>query len=510
LIDNAETAASTTISSPYAGLGESEKRVLHFAASMGLEFDWSVLKTATEMEEEPLAESLERLVHLGTLKELNWGDSYAFVRVVTLAQAYSEISSSRLRVIHKKIAEAYEKLYPDPTPKVIPEMGRQFYLGRVHEKSRLYNRYAAALAIRAFSPDVAIHYLERALEDIAALPGDHRVEEADVLKEIGDQYDAMGDDEKAEGFYTECLKKLPEEEKTLRALLLLSRAEAAHELNKLGLVRQYCEEAIKLFERVGHKKGLAIAHFILGRAGYTEGALMISKRETEAALRLFDPERDAREVARCYINLGNISTSVNDPKEIERGIQYFRKAIRILETIHDYRILAKTRNNLAVTIEDTQPREAMEELIEARACAERAKDERFLGWILFNTVEVHLMLGQEEEAIKCNNDARKILSKLNDLIGMQQVTMNDGILAQRRKAYEEAEKAYLDSFHRAEHLDYPVDMVEVLMHLTLMYEDWGKKAYALRVVSQIKDIGEDRFTPMKRPTYEALKKRLGV
>jgi tetratricopeptide (TPR) repeat protein len=507
---NTDSVAATIGGISSSRLGETDKRVLHFAASIGMEFDWSVLITAMEMEEEPLAESLERLVHHGILKELNWGDTYAFVQVVTLAEAYREISSSRQRVIHKKIAEAYEKLYPDPAPDIIPEMGRQFYLGRVHDKSLLYNRYAAMLAISAFSPDVAIRHLERAREDLSALPGDHRLEEADVLKEIGELYDAIGDDAKADDFYGESLKKLPEEEVTLRALILLSRAEAAHEMSKLGLLHQYCEEAIGLLKRVEHKRGLAMAHFILGRGGYTEGNFEAARKETEAALQLFDPEKDAREVARCYTNLGNVWASINDPAEQARALDSYRKAIKILESLHDYRQLAKAHNNLAISLEDTRPEEALKEIKAARVCVEKCKDERFLGWTLFNSVEIHLILGNETEAAKCNAAAHKILSKFNDLIGLQQVMLNEGMLAQQRKAYEESEKAYMDSLKRAEFLDYPIDVVEVLLHMGIMYADWGKKDEALKTVARIVEIGEDKFSPTKRPLFENLRKRLGI
>jgi tetratricopeptide (TPR) repeat protein len=505
-----ETASSTTSGSPFAGLGDEEKRVLYYAASMGKEFDWSVLITAIEMDEEPLAESLERLVHRGILKELNWGDSYAFVQVVTLAQAYGDISSSRLRVIHKKIGEAYEKLHPEPTPDIIPEMGRQFHLGRVHEKSLLYNRYAATLATAAFSPDIALHHLERAREDLLALPGDHKLEEADILKEIGELYDAIGDDTRADEFYGESIRKLPEGEVTTRALLLLLRAEANHEMSKLELTRQYCEEAVRLLEKVGHRKGLAMAHFILGRAGYTEGKFVEAKRETETALGLFDPEKDVKEIARCYTNLGNIGASVNEPMELERAIESYRKAIRILEKSQDYRQLAKAHNNLAVTIEDVQPREALTEILEARTYAAKCKDERFVGWILFNSVEINLMLGDEAEASRCNAEARRILSKFNDPIGLQQVALNDGMLAQYRGSFEESEKAYTDALRQAEHLGYAIDVVEVLVHLGSMYVDWGKRDEALKVVSRIVEVGEDKFNPTKRPLYDDLRKRLGI
>jgi tetratricopeptide (TPR) repeat protein len=503
-----ESVASTVDS--FAGLDEIEKRVLSYASSMGKEFDFSVLAIAMEMEEEPLAELLERLVQRGILKELKGGDSYAFTREEFLSQAYREISSSRSRVVHKKIAEAYEKLHPDPTPDIIPEIGRQFYLGRVHDKSLMYNRYAAAQAVAAFSPDVAIRYLERAREDLSALPGDHRLEEADLLKELGQQYEAMGDGNRAEEFYGESLKKLPEEEVMLRALILLSRADAAREMDKLELVHQYCEEAIRLFEKAGHKKGLALAHRVLSRTAYRIGQLDVGRKEIEATLALLAPGEDPKLMAGCYIDKGNIHSGVADPEEQAKSIESYRKAIQILEPLRDYRELARAHMNLAIAMMPTRASEAVEEIEKARSCSEKTKDRRGLAWRLFNGVEMFLAVGRVEEAMRDNEEAGKILSQLNDPVGVQQVALNRGILAQYRKSYEESEKAYLGALKMAEQLGYPPVLVEVLIHLAMMYADWGKDADARKLISRVREMGEDKVYSAMKAAYENLKKRVGL
>jgi tetratricopeptide (TPR) repeat protein len=500
----------TSAVDPLSGIGETEKRILSYAAAMGKEFDWSVLLTSVEMDEEPLAESLERLVHRGILKELNWGDSYAFTRVDTFVRAYREVSSSRLRVIHKKIAMAYEKLNPNPSPDIIPEMGRHFYLGGVHEKSLLYNRYAARAAVNAFSPEVAIFYLERARENLEAMPGDHRLEEADVLKEIGEQYSSTGDATKADEYYGQSLRKLPEEEVTLRALVLLSRADAARQIDDLGLLRKYCEEAIRLLEKVGHRKGLALAHRALGAAAYKKGQFEVGWKETEATLSYLDPEMDAQDVAGCYNAFGNLLSSRPSSEDQTKAIEYYRKAIQILEPLHDYARLGSVHNNIAVALGIFSPREALNELMEARACAEKTRNKRFMGWILFNSVEIHLALGEEMEAAMNNQEARRILSRYNDPSGMQHVAFNDGILAHHRKAFADSEKSYLESLKRAEDIGYSSLIAETLIYLAMMYADWGKKDDALRMLSRIREMGEDKVQPSNLPYYQEIKKRLGA
>jgi tetratricopeptide (TPR) repeat protein len=499
-----------SLSTPIASLGETDRRILSYAAAMGKEFDFSILFAAVGMEEEKLAEVLEDLVHRGVLKEYPGGDVYAFARQDMMVQAYLSISSSRMRVIHRKVAETYEKLNPEPGPEVIPEMGRHFHLGQMPEKSLLYNRYAAFLATRAFSPDVAIQYLERVLEDLHALSGDHRVEEADVLKEIGDACLTMGDFQRADGFYERSLAKIPQEETTLRALVLLSRADATREMDQLKLTQKYCGEAVQLLQGSGHRKGLAIAHRILGRTACEKGEFELARTEIELTLSLFDPEKDTWDIARCYIDLGNAHSGLDNRTDRDLAIEYFRKAIKALEPFHDYQELSRVHNCLAVDLGPDKPREAIQELKEARACAERGKDMHLLGWSYFNGIEYLLAVGDYEQAVHDNEEARRILSKLNDPMGMQQIAMNQGILAHYHKSYEEAEKAYNESLRQAGDLGYSSEMAELHIRLCNLYMDWGRPEEAKKELASAGAVGTDKLIPQVIRMFEALKRRLGV
>jgi tetratricopeptide (TPR) repeat protein len=506
--DDFSREGSVRASAVFAKLNEEEKSILSYSSVIGKSFNFRSLNLIVGKDEEKLAETVDSLIHHGTLEERG-AETYEFSNEELWRETYNSMSESRRRVIHRKAAEVFEKLYPQPPQDMIPEMARHFYLGRVHDKALLYNRQSARQAISAFSPDVAIFYLERALEDITALPGDNRVEKADILKEIGEQHDALGNGALADEFYGKSLETLPKEEETLRALILLSRADSAREMDKLELTHQYCEEAIRLLEKSGNKKGLAMAHRSLARAAYRADKFEVGKKEIEATLELLDPEKDAKDVARCYIELGNVHSIMPEPSELAKAIQYYQKAVETLEPLHDYHELGRAHNNLAVA-KMPNPREALKELMEARNYAEKAKGKRFLGWILFNSVELHLALGEDKEAARNNGEARQILSKFNDKIGLQQVTLNDGILAQHRKAYPDSERAYREALKRAEELGYPKLVVEDLMHLAKMYAEWGKNDDAIKVISRIKEVGEDHIFSSYRPSYEDLKKRLGV
>jgi tetratricopeptide (TPR) repeat protein len=505
---NPAEASSSRTSQTIAELGETERRVLSYAAAMGKEFDFSVLAAATEVEEEKLAEVLEELVHKGVLKEMKNGDAYAFIREDTLNQAYKDISSSRMRVIHRKIGEALEKMGSTPIPEDIPEMGRHFHMGQVYEKSVQFNWHVARQAMKAFSPDVAVHYLEWVREDLPHLTGDHRLDEADVLRELGDQHRVMGDAMRAEQFYVQSLEKLPEENSTLRALILLSRADTARDMDRLPLSRQCSEEAKRLFEAAGHKKGLALAHRELSRAAFKEGELELCRKEIEEAISLLDPEKDASDLARCYIDLGNFYSECTGPDDEAKAIEYMRKAMPVLEGLKDYYELFRAHNNLSLIVGTNNPREALKELQEARTFAEKAMDRRSVGWTLFNSVEFHLALGETAFAEQNNDEARRIFSILNDPLAMEQVTMNAGLLAQHRKDYDNAKELLMEALGRAHDLGYKQDVAEMHLRLAALYQEWGREKDMQRELDWMEREGKADLVPLNLVIYDKLKKHI--
>ena len=504
---DASSEKSVRASAVFDKFSEEERKALLHASVIGKSFRFQLLYQCLGGDEEKLVGMVESLTHSGILKDRG-SEVYEFSNEELWKAAYGFLSESRRRILHRKVAEAYEKLYPNPPPDVIPEMGRQFYLAKVHDKSLLYNRYAATQATNAFYPEVAIFYLERALEDIAALSGTHRLEEADVLRELGDLYYATGDTVRADQQYGESISRLPEEETTLRALVLLSRADALREMDQMEAVRSYCNEAIQILAKAGHKKGLAMAHHILSREATKRCDFEMGRKEIEATLALLDPEKDAREVGRCYIDLGNAYAINYNDADQARSIECYHKAMETLEPLHDYKELFRVHNNIASAMALDDPRGALEELKKAREYAEKSKSRRDVGWTLFNGVEMLVVLGEMERAAQDNEAAYRILFPMNDPYAMQQIVNNRGIIAQHRKDYREAEKFYLEAGRMAEKLQYPDVQVEAHLRLASLYADEGRSDEARKELSSMEVVGADKLVYSLKSVHEDLKRRL--
>ena len=432
-------------------LAPPEMRALSYASAIGHEFDFTLLATASGVPEEALAEMLEHLTHLGLLRERPGGDRFVFVRDELRARVYQTLTASRLRVLHRNIAEAMERLYPDPPPEVVPELGRHFFLGRIPEKSYRYNRLAADLARENDRPEEAAHHLERARIDVRGLSGDRSSDEAEIAEALGHIYFATGDVRLADRLYSEGLERAPNASPQQRGRLLLARAEVARELLDAPLARSRAREAFDLLQGAGDSVGIASAHRILGRIAFHRGAYREALDEAVLALDLLEKFHDSRTLGRLCIDIGN-AFSMLGAEVHDDAADWYRRAIARLSEVGDWTEVSRAYLNLASLVGQTRPAEGLERLAEGREFAERAHEPRWVAWGLAMGVEFRLRLGQVEEAERDNQQAKRLLERAPDPLGLQQVLANGGLIGEKRGQWEEAEESYLAALAKAEEL----------------------------------------------------------
>ena len=390
--------------------------------------------------EEELAEQVERLAHLGILRERVGGDRFGFVQEELRARLYKSLTASRLRVLHRKIAEAMERLYPDPPPEIIPELGRHFFLGKVPQKSYEFNRKAAELARMDDTPEVATHHLERAHIDLRSLPGDHTREETQLAEELGDLYYSMGDVRSADRLYTEALEHGDRVDSRLKARLILARAEVAREnLDAEGALRG-ANQARELFQSADDQLGVASVHRLLARVSFARGAYREALDESMLALDILSESHDLRILGRLYIDIGN-SFAMLGPEVREDAIQWYQRAIDRLREVGDWPEISRAYHNLAIAVGESRPAEGLEYLEQARAYAERGHEARSVAWALLTGVEMRLAMGQVEEAQRDNEQAGRLFERMSYELGLQQVQMNRGLISEKHGQWDDAERS---------------------------------------------------------------------
>jgi tetratricopeptide (TPR) repeat protein len=441
-----------------------QRRILAYASAIGREFDFALLVSAVGGSEETLAEEVERLVHLGIFRERSGGERFGFALDEVRARIYQSLTASRLRVLHRKVAEAMERLHPEIPDEIVSELGRHYFLGKVPAKAYEYNRRAADVADMAGDPEEAAHHLERARIDLKTLEGDHRVEEADLAERLGNVYYAMGDTKAADRLYREGLDLVGARPSTTRARLVLARAEVARENREVTLAIRGARQALEIFQGLGELPGVASVHRLLGRIAFHAGKYHEALEEEMQALDLLQRSGDAKVLGRLCTDIGN-TFSMLGPELRDDSIAWYERAIDQLVEVGDWVEVARAHLNLGITLGEIDPAGGLEQLSRAREYAERAHELRLAGWALFAGVEMHLALGQLEAAEWENQQAGRMLERAEDPLGNQQVSMNAGLIQERHGQWEEAEASYRHAIERAVQLELHPEAAESQFHL---------------------------------------------
>ncbi len=488
-------------------LGPEERRTLAYASAIGREFDFFLLAAAIGTDEEGLAERVERLTHLGILREAVGGDRFRFAHEESRTEIYRALTASRLRVIHRKIAEAMERLHPNPPDEIVPELGRHFFLGRVPEKSYVYNRRAAERARMDDAPEVAAHDLERARIDLQQLPGDRTAETAQLAIELGDLYYALGDVRGADRLYSEALEKSVHESPDLEARALLARAEVAREQLRGEEAIQRARSARQIFEATANQRGLASVHRVLGRVAYHRGIYREAVDEALAAAEIIERTGDRRLLGRVSIDLGNACRMLG-PEYLAESVDWYERAIPLLTETGDWTEAARAYRNLARSVGDERPSDALEHLARSREFAERAHEPRSTAWALLTGVEYRLALGQVEGAERDNQLAGRLLERADDPLGLTRVELNRGSIAERRGRWEEGEAAYRATLRAAAQYHLPAEEAEAEFLLARLHFKTRDLARAREVYREAERHNLPRLRPSLAPGFHELGRQL--
>jgi tetratricopeptide (TPR) repeat protein len=481
-----------------------QHRILAYASAIGSEFDFPLLVAAMGIDEEALAEQLEHLVHEGILTERAGGDRFAFAEESFRARIYRSLTESRMRVLHRKVAEAMERAYPDPPLEIVAELGRHFFLGKVGEKSRSYNRRASDAARASDDPESAAHYLERVEIDLAALPDDHRRELAEIDSVLGELYFATGNFPAADRFFTNALGRLGADEPRIRGEVLLARAEIARENLDVDAATRQALEAQALFEQVGDRLGRAQTFRLLGRLDFQKGSYREALDESMRALDALGESKDSRLLGRLAIDIGN-SFALLGPEVRDEAVHWYERAIKRLEAVGDWVELSRAFHNLGVLVGETRPQDGLDDLDRARELGERAHDSRSTGRALLSGVEFRLALGQLEEAARDNEQAGRLLERLTDDLGLEQVEQNRGLIAEKQGQWEDAERAFERAIAMCRHHRLPADEAEVLYYLARLRFKTRNLEGARSAIEAASKLGIAEMRPNLAPGFAELK-----
>jgi len=484
-----------------------EARVLGFCAVLGPSFPFALLNAATGEDEERLAEIVESLVNRGILRE-GVDERLEFLREGLRGRIYAQLTIGHRRLLHRKAGEALEATGAADTP-TIYALALHCYLGRIDDRSALYNRTAGELAAHHGSPTVAKLHFERALESHRRAHPADALGELELLLDLVAQLDRLGELREADRVLTDALRRPALSEAASpgqRALARLYRARLYADQGRWGDADTLTQELLSSPEAQLGARTLMAAHRLRGELLYYRGEYLEALHHHELAQRIARSLHDEREIALEAVRVANALAML--PGRATEAMASYRLASETLVGLGDFGEAAYAQLFLGV-VESQHGRtlEGLRELDKALTLAEEGHDPRRTGWARFNLADLERERGDLEAARRHNARALQILTGVGDRFGLLQVHLIEGKIRLAEGQPARAEVELLEAFRLAHELQAPADELEVLLRLTEVALAQGDLARARSRCAEAERVGLDR-RPELAQEWAAVRARL--
>ena len=155
--------ARSVIEARLAQLSPAAQELASLAATVGRAFTFDVIARASSRSEEQVVEALDELWQRRIVQERGV-DAYDFSHDKLREGAYRRVGSARRRLLHRRVAQALERLHAGDLDGVAGELAAHYERAGWLERSIDFYSRAAAVAQRVYAHEEAIGLLSRALE----------------------------------------------------------------------------------------------------------------------------------------------------------------------------------------------------------------------------------------------------------------------------------------------------------------------------------------------------------
>ena len=171
----------SVITRRFRQLSENARSMMNIAAVIGRSFSYDVLAHAADLTETELVDGLGELWQSHILREQG-NSSYDFTHGKLCTVAYSQLSSTHQRVIHRRVAKALETVHSNQLDTVSGQIAMHYQKAHIADQAAKYYQQAATYASNLYANYMAIHYYRQALE---LLPPSDLVARQDILCVLG-------------------------------------------------------------------------------------------------------------------------------------------------------------------------------------------------------------------------------------------------------------------------------------------------------------------------------------
>jgi len=393
------------------------KETVKAAAVIGREFELPILSEVMRVQDEFVqrngnaqsmlqeqVETAEKGQIWQAMNELR----YIFRHSLLREAVYSMQLRTRLRELHRLIAEAIEKLYADNLEDRYVDLAFHYEQAEIAEKTDFYLLKAADYARRNFQNKQALAFYDKLLDNI--IQPDNTTKRVQVLLKKGSVLELIGEWEQASKTYEEALQL----------------ARTANDKRLMG------------------KSNVALGHLMLLRGDYEEARLHL-----EIGATFFQFLQDTSGLAQAYGSLGNLYFRQGQYTEAQ---SYFIRSIEMLQSVDkiaDPQIVANlglTYMNIGEYDEGIRWQKSELEL------HKKNNNKKGMASLYTNMGIVYFEKGAYENAMDCYNKGLALSEELGDKQLTSIAIGCIGSVYERQGQYEKAMENFVRDLQICEEL----------------------------------------------------------
>ncbi|MGB5736772.1 MAG: AAA family ATPase [Thiohalocapsa sp.] len=287
------------------------KEIAQIGAVIGREFSFRLIAAIAGISEQQVQYALEQLVHAEIVfsRGMPPASTYTFKHALLQDAAYESLLKTRRQTLHARTARVLERDFPE-TARLEPEVLAHHYTkaGLTEPAARYWGEAGKRALARSANLDVVAH-VGKALDLLAELPESPQRDrgELELLILLGAAYRA-----------TKGFASVEAEETFVRARALCDRVGDGRMLmdtlrglyacyyirGELKRARVQAEQVVALGQKAQDKTALMVGHWMLGCVVFWQGECVLSRRELEAAVALYDPSEQSLRTLSAQIDPG--------------------------------------------------------------------------------------------------------------------------------------------------------------------------------------------------------------
>jgi tetratricopeptide (TPR) repeat protein len=455
------------------------KRLLQIAAVIGKDVPFSLLQAIVELPAEALRQGLAELQRAEFLYERSLFPelAYIFKHALTHEVAYGSLRQEQRKALHARIVEALEALYADRLAEQVERLAHHALRGEVWDKALAYCRQAGEKAMVRSAHREAVGYFEQALSALPHLPEtrDRREQAIDLRLALRSALQPSGDSERILAYLREAeslAAALDDPRRLAQVLLFLSL-----HFSFRGVYDQamgFAQRALVLATASGEVVLHALANLYLGniykqQGNYhraidyyrqTSASLDGARRHERFGLPLIPAVNARSNLAQCHAELGTFVEGSAFGDEGLRIAEAVEQPISLLFASWGVGLLALRQGNL--------PR-ALPLLERAVRLCQDADLPRWFPMTAAALGAAYVLAGRVTDAVL-------LLTQV-----MEQATISDMGNWQAALCSLSLGEAYMLTGRLEEaHV-----LAEGALAHACAHQEWGQKAYALRLLSEI-------------------------